>query len=68
MHRKNYQTKSVTLRVPAVILTEINKRIDEDIKYGQTEVILDALCHAFNIPHPRPRKRRGTHDTQSQAA
>ena len=52
--RPGYNTKSVTLRVPAVIREEINKRITED--FGQTEVILEALCHAFGIPHPRPRK------------
>lgn len=50
--RPGYNTKSVTLRVPAVIREEINKRITED--FGQTEVILEALCHAFGIPHPRP--------------
>ena len=26
--------------------------------FGQTEVILEALCHAFGIPHPRPRKQK----------
>jgi len=54
--RPGYNTKSVTLRVPAIIREEINKRITED--FGQTEVILEALCIAFNIPHPRPRKQK----------
>ena len=52
--RPGYNTTSVTLRVPASIYQEIQRRVRED--WGQTEVILDALCRAFEIPHPRPRK------------
>ena len=51
--RPGYNTKSITLRVPAVIMSEIHKRVRDS--YGQTEVILDALCHSFEIQHPRPR-------------
>ena len=51
--RPGYNTKSITLRVPAVIMSEIQKRVREG--YGQTEVILDALCNSFEIQHPRPR-------------
>jgi len=54
--RPGYNTKSVTLRVPATIYHEIHQRMLEGS--GQTEVILEALCRAFNIPHPRPRKQK----------
>jgi len=52
--RPGYNTKSVTVRVPAAIYDEIQKRVAAG--HGQTEVVLDALCRAFSIPHPRPRK------------
>ena len=61
--RRGYDTKSVTLRVPAVIREEINKRIRED--FPQTEVILEALCRAFDIPHPRPRIKGEKHDQRA---
>ena len=54
--RPGYNTKSVTVRVPAAIYHEIDKRMSDGI--GQTDVILAALCHAFGVPHPRPRKQK----------
>jgi len=54
--RPGYNTKSVTVRVPAIIYHEIQKRMTGGS--GQTEVILEALCHAFSVPHPRPRRQK----------
>lgn len=54
--RPGYNTKSVTVRVPAAIYHEIEKRMREG--GGQTEVILNALCLAFEVPHPRPRRQK----------
>jgi len=54
--RQGYNTKSVTVRVPAVIYHEIQKRMSEGD--DQTEVILTALCHAFGVRNPRPRKNK----------
>ena len=54
--RPGYNTKSVTVRVPAAIYHEIEKRMRAG--GGQTEVILNALCLAFEVPHPRPRKQK----------
>jgi len=55
--RPGYNTTSVTIRVPGVILSEIKKRALAG--QGQTAVILDALCHAFEIANPRARKETG---------
>jgi len=55
--RPGYNTKSVTVRVPAIIYHEIQKRMTGG--GGQTEVILEALCRAFEIKNPRPRKTTG---------
>ena len=55
--RPGYNTKSVTVRVPASIYHEIQKRMTEG--GGQTEVILEALCRAFEIKNPRQRKKLG---------
>jgi hypothetical protein len=63
--RPGYNTKSVTVRVPAAIYHEIEKRMREG--GGQTEVILNALCLAFEVPHPRPRKLK-TEPKGAQAA
>ena len=63
MPKPGYNTKPVTLRMPGVIREEIYKRIDGD--YGQTEVILEALCRAFGIPHPRPYKPKVKVDEQN---
>ena len=52
--RPSYNTRSVTLRIPAVIMDEINKRITDNV--GRTDVILHTLCHAFGIAHPRTTK------------
>ena len=54
--RPGYNTKSVTVRVPAAIYHEIEKRMRAG--GGQTEVILNALCLAFEVPHPRPRRQK----------
>ena len=54
--RPGYNTKSVTVRVPAAIYHEIEKRMTDG--GGQTEVILNALCLAFEVPHPRPRRQK----------
>lgn len=54
--RHNYNTKSVTLRVPDLIYQEIQKRITDDVQ--QTDVILNALCRAFEIERPRPPKKQ----------
>jgi hypothetical protein len=54
--RPGYDTKSVTVRVPAAIYHKIQERMTDGS--GQTEVILAALCHAFGVPHPRPRKQK----------
>ena len=51
--RPGYNTKSVTIRVPAVIREELDNRIREG--YGQTDVILDALCAAWGVKNPKPR-------------
>lgn len=55
--RPGYNTKSVTIRVPEIIRKEIDKRIHEG--YGQTDVILDALCAAWSIKNPKPRQKKG---------
>ena len=55
--RPGYNTKSVTVRVPAAIYHEIQRRMTENC--GQTAVILEALCRAFEIKDPRPRKTTG---------
>jgi len=55
--RPGYNTKSVTVRVPAAIYHEIQRRMTENC--GQTAVILEALCRAFEIQNPRPRKTTG---------
>ena len=61
--RPGYNTKSVTVRVPAIIYHEIQKRMTGG--GGQTEVILEALCRAFEIKNPRPRKTTGdNHDSK----
>jgi len=54
--RPGYNTKSVTVRVPAAIYHESEKRMLNG--GGQTEVILTALCQSFGVPHPRPRKQK----------
>jgi len=54
--RPGYNTKSVTVRVPAAIYHEIEKRMSDG--GGQTEVILAALCQSFGVPHPRPRRQK----------
>ena len=54
--RPGYNTKSVTVRVPAAIYHDIEKRMRAG--GGQTEVILNALCLAFEVPHPRPRRQK----------
>ena len=61
--RPGYNTTSVTLRIPASIYAEIRRRVRED--RVQTEVILDALCRAFEIPHPRPRKPKDDRNPQT---
>jgi len=59
--RPGYNTKSVTVRVPEAIYHEIQRRMTENC--GQTAVILEALCRAFEIKNPRPRKTTGdNHD------
>jgi hypothetical protein len=54
MPKPGYGTRSMTFRVPKVIREEIYKRASED--FNQTEVLLEALCYAFAIPHPRPKR------------
>jgi hypothetical protein len=61
--RPGYNTKSVTVRVPEAIYHEIQRRMTGNC--GQTAVILEALCRAFEIKNPRPRKTTGdNHDSK----
>jgi hypothetical protein len=62
--RPGYNTKSVTVRVPAVIYHEIQKRMTEG--GGQTEVILEALCRAFEIKNLRQRKKGENYEKARQ--
>ena len=52
--RPGFDTKPVTIRVPATIRAELDKRVREG--FGQTDVILEALCQAWGIIDPRKKK------------
>ena len=62
--RPGFDTKPVTIRVPATIRAELDKRVREG--FGQTDVILEALCQAWGIIDPR--KSRGTKHEQTKSA
>jgi hypothetical protein len=62
--RPNYDTTLVAVRIPATIMAEIQARIIP-WETGQTDVILAALCKAFDIENPKkvkadePRQKEG---------
>ena len=55
--------KSRDCIVPLLSEAQIQRRVRED--RVQTEVLLDALCRAFEIPHPRPRKPKDDRNPQT---
>lgn len=62
--RPNYDTTLVAVRIPATIMAEIQARIIP-WETSQTDVILAALCKAFDIENPKkvkanePRQKEG---------
>ena len=62
--RPNYNTTLISIRVPETIMAEIKARIIP-WETSQSDVILAALCKAFDIENPKkvktnePRKEEG---------
>ena len=58
--RMNYNTTLVALRVPEYIMSTLREKINP-LAPNQSQVILDALCKAWELPLHVPQKQETGH-------